>query len=55
MVAPDLTLGPLLAGTLLNTLLYGVCVLQFITYATSGYHDTNLIKNAFPLFTGFVH
>jgi hypothetical protein len=32
-------LGPLATGTLLNVLLYGICVAQYFEYYTAGFTD----------------
>ncbi|KIK64606.1 hypothetical protein GYMLUDRAFT_240580 [Collybiopsis luxurians FD-317 M1] len=39
-----MTLGPLLVAVMFNTFLYGLCLLQFITYFTSGTRDRPSIK-----------
>ncbi|KAI0692148.1 hypothetical protein BC835DRAFT_1416727 [Cytidiella melzeri] len=44
MGAYDLTLGPLLAGILFNTFLYGLVVYQFATYYKTKFNDPPAIK-----------
>ena len=48
-VTPTNVLGPLLAGVLINTLAYGVCLIQFFEYYTAGFKDKPLIRYV-PLF-----
>ncbi|KIK64735.1 hypothetical protein GYMLUDRAFT_240696 [Collybiopsis luxurians FD-317 M1] len=49
--------GPLLVAVMLNTFLYGLCLLQFITYFTSGTQDRMAIKFmiAWELFIDTAH
>ena len=37
-------LGPLLIGTVFNTFIYGICVLQFITYWQFQQNDQLVVK-----------
>jgi len=44
---PSVVLGPLAAGVLLNTLVYGICLLQFFKYYTGGFNrDCRLTRLA---------
>ena len=42
-VGYDLLVGPLLIGVILNALAFGVCFMQLVTYALSGFSDRWMI------------
>ena len=38
------SLGPIFVGSMLNTLLFGMCLVQYFNYIMSGYDDTIRVR-----------